>query len=121
MSLGLLRPCLTCGEPSPGSRCPEHEALRARGRSRPTYRERGYDAAWDRLSRRVRSRQNFCMRCQATDNLSVDHLPIAWHRWELALPVRLRDVQVVCARCQSELGSSRPGSARYEEWERNRG
>lgn len=120
MSLGLLRPCLTCGEPSPGSRCPEHtkkpEALRARG----TAEDRGYDSAWRRLSKRARARQNFCSLCSSTSNLSTDHTPEAWWRKANRLPIRLRDVQVLCARCQAELGSSRPGSPRYTEWEASR-
>lgn len=120
MSLGLLRPCLTCGEPSPESRCPDHAYAHARTRERETPEQRGYDSAWRRLSRRARSRQNFCTRCQSTRNLSVDHLPSAWWKKEHRLPITLRDVQVVCAKCQAELGSSRPGSDRYAVWEATR-
>jgi len=122
VSLGLPRPCLDCGEPSTESRCeehgPVHDATRARDRATPE--ERGYDAAWRRLSARARARQNFCTRCQSTDNLSTDHLPSAWWRKAKGLPLSLRDVQVLCATCQAELGSSRPGSRRYAEWEESR-
>lgn len=73
------------------------------------------------MSRRARARQNFCGRCSSTDHLSTDHLPIAWWRHERGLPIRLADVEVLCARCQSIVGSSRPGTPRYEEWLRSRG
>lgn len=112
MTEGVPKPCSVCGELAAGPRCPEHEALRARG----TFRDRGYDSAWDRLSRRARARQNFCSECQSTENLSADHTPEAWHRRASGLPIRLRDVQVLCAACQSRLGSSRPGSPRYRAW-----
>lgn len=112
----IPRPCAVCGELSEENRCRTHkrhrEALRARG----DFRARGYDAAWDRLSQRARARQNFCTLCLVTNGLSADHLPIAWWRKEHNLPIRLRDVQVLCAQCQADVGSSRPGSPRYERW-----
>lgn len=117
MTLGLPRPCLDCGTPSTESRCEAHRPAHARTRERATPEERGYDAAWRRLSRRARARQNFCTRCQSTRSLSVDHLPSAWWKHDRRLPITLRDVQVLCAVCQAALGSSRPGSARYAEWE----
>lgn len=116
MSLGLLRPCLDCGEPSPESRCPDHRPAHAATRARKTYRQRGYTAQFDRLSSRAKALQPFCQDCGSTRNLQTDHLPSAWHRHNRGLPVRLQDVEVVCARCNSERGSSRPGSMRYEAW-----
>jgi 5-methylcytosine-specific restriction protein A len=115
VTAGLLRPCLTCGEPSPESWCDLH-ATRARTRARVPYRQRGYDGAFDRLSRRARARQPFCLTCHATENLTTDHLPIAWWRKAHGFTVRLRDVQVLCGPCNTRAGSSRPGSPRYEAW-----
>lgn len=108
-------PCRVCGAVSERPLCPEHEEATA-PRGRASYRDRGYDGAWDRLSRRARARQNFCTLCSATENLSTDHSPEAWHRKAHGLPIRLRDVQVLCAGCQAKLGSSRPGSRRYTAW-----
>lgn len=117
---GVMVPCLTCGEPTDeGPRCADHVEQRP-PRQRESFRARAYDAAWDRLSRRARQRQNFCGRCGSTSNLSADHLPIAWWRRANGLPIRLRDVEVLCAACQSAVGSSRPGTPRYEEWEASR-
>ena len=58
-----LRPCLDCGEPTALTRRPEH---------------RGYDAEWDRLSRRARRLQPWCSDCGSTEDLQADHLPSAW-------------------------------------------
>lgn len=116
MSLDLMRPCLDCGEPSAESRCPSHARAKSATRARETPEDRGYDAAWRRLSKRARQRQNFCSRCQSTRNLSTDHTPEAWWRKAHGLPITLRHVTVLCAKCQSEVGSSRPGTPRYQEW-----
>jgi len=120
MSFGLLRSCLDCGSLSTESRCAEHRPTQVATRARETPEERGYDAAWRRLSKRARQRQGFCNRCSSTKHLSTDHTPEAWWRKANGLPITLRHVQVLCAGCQVELGSSRPGSPRYEAWEANR-
>lgn len=120
MSLGLLRPCLDCGEPSTESRCPDHTVERSAVRVRETAEERGYDSQWRKLSKRARRLQPFCGRCGSRRNTGTDHLPIAWHRKANGLPIRLADVEVLCASCQMIVGSSRPGSHRYAEWEANR-
>ncbi|GAA1663691.1 hypothetical protein GCM10010977_02490 [Citricoccus zhacaiensis] len=86
-----------------------HE-VRKPGRSA---RASGYDARWDALSRRARRIQDWCTDCGRPDMLQADHLPSAWHRHERGLPLRLQDVDVVCAACNTDRGSSRPGSERY--------
>jgi len=40
----MQRPCLTCGTPTTGSRCPAHQRQHERDR-RPSTAERGYGAA----------------------------------------------------------------------------
>ena len=101
-----LRPCLTCGEVSEGSRCDEH-APTATELRRTSARERGYDAAWDRLSRKARRLQAFCLDCGTTADLTTDHLPSAWERKAQRKPIRLSDVAVVCGPCNNRRGSSR--------------
>ena len=118
MTPGVLVPCLTCGEPSEEPRCAEHRASKTR--ERQGYRERGYTGQFDRLSRRARRLQPFCMDCGTTTNLTTDHLPSAWARQAEGLPIRLRDVEVCCRDCNTRRGSSRPGSRRYDEWEASR-
>lgn len=98
----MLRTCPTCGEPTPETYCSEHQP----SSSRPS-REVGYDAAWDRLSRRARRLQPWCIDCGATSDLTTDHLPSAWERKAQGLPIRLVDVEVCCRSCNSRRGAAR--------------
>ena len=107
---GVLIPCLDCGEPTGnGQRCPEHDQARKAAQVRPrrTFRQRGYDGAWDRLSRRARRAQPFCSECGATENLTTHHTDEAWRRHDRGLPVRLQDVAVLCGPCNTRAGSTR--------------
>ena len=111
-----LKPCLVCGEPSDETRCVEHriDHRLAKDEHRGSARSREYDAAWDRLSRKARRLQQFCLDCGTTSNLSADHLPSAWERVAEGKPLRLSDVEVVCSDCNAARGSSRPGSDRAQ-------
>lgn len=102
--------CLDCGQPSPEPRCEDH----ARPTNRPS-RAAGYDAAWDRLSRRARRLQPFCSDCGATTDLTCDHSPEAWERKDAGLAIRLRDVDVVCRACNSRRGRARPTGVRAHD------
>lgn len=112
----MLIPCLSCGELSPATRCPEcsREFNRATARRYGPRgsRSRGYDHAWDKLSRTARRLQPFCSKCGATDNLQCDHSPRAWERKAKGLPIRLKDVDVLCGPCNVAAGSARPGAQR---------
>lgn len=93
----MRRPCLTCGEPTDGSWCPEHRRdQRDHDRSAT---QRGYDSTWQRLSRRARHLQPWCTDCGAVDDLTADHLH--WPATTLA------DVEVVCRSCNSRRGAVR--------------
>lgn len=114
-----LKPCITCGELGENSRCTDCQT--AHDRQYPDPRRRnttssGYDQRWRRLSERARKRQPFCSDCGRPDQLHADHLPIAWWRRDHGLPIRLRDIDVVCAACNHDRGEARPGSDRYNEW-----
>lgn len=87
------KPCLDCGQPTAGTRCPEH---------------RGYDRRWRVLSERARKLQSWCSDCGSTEDLQTDHSPEAWARIAAGKPVRLRDVDVVCGPCNRERGQARP-------------
>lgn len=50
-----LTPCAVCFRPTTGSRCPAHGGRTDRP-DRPTATQRGYDADWRRVRRRVRDR-----------------------------------------------------------------
>lgn len=88
-----LRPCLDCGVPSASTRCSAH---------------RGYDSAWERLSQRARKLQPFCSDCGSTEDLQADHSPEAWARRAAGKAIRLKDIDVVCGRCNTARGKARP-------------
>jgi len=103
-----MKPCLACGEPTEDTRCPDHD------RGPWHHREgsaaaRGYDNAWNKLSRRARKAQPFCSTCGSKDDLTTDHLPEAWKRKAEGKRIRLCDVRVLCLPCNVAAGSSRPG------------
>lgn len=103
----IARPCTKCGDViASGSYC---LTCRPPKRVRPqrSFRERGYDAAWDRLSRRARRLQPFCLDCGTDQNLTTDHSPEAWDRQRRGLPIRLQDVAVVCMACNVRRGAAR--------------
>lgn len=100
-----MRPCLDCGEVTDtGTRCsacrpPDHEL---------SPHQRGYDAAWRRLSRRARRLQPFCSDCGAVDDLTTDHSPEAWKRHAAGREITLDLVAVVCRSCNGKRGRARP-------------
>lgn len=98
-----LKPCLTCGELSDKTRCPDHD-----DQSRPGGTAVGYDWRWRKLSLKARRLQPWCTDCGATTDLTTDHLPIAWERHDAGKPIRLTDVEVVCRPCNSRRGAARP-------------
>lgn len=120
-----MKPCIEpgCGEPSDETRCEDHRIDHrvAKDERRGSAQSRGYDAAWQRLSKRARKMQPFCLDCGTTANLSADHKPEAWQRVAEGKPLRLTDVEVVCSDCNARRGSSRPGSRRALEAATSRG
>ena len=114
----LWSTCSECGRPyereTTTGYCDECRPARPRtvrriapeGR-RGTDRERGYGAAWRRLSRRARRLQPWCSDCGRTDDLTADHSPEAWRRVALGKPVRLEDIDVVCRWCNADRGPAR--------------
>src|SRR4051812_4193969 len=89
----VMRPCLDCGElTNVGPRCADCRPVADRRYARTTkatFRERGYDTAWTKLSERARRLQPWCSVCGSTDDLTADHLPSAWQRKAAGLPIRL--------------------------------
>lgn len=107
----MNRPCLSCGTPTPGTYCDECRPPDTRP-AHATRAESGYDSAWDRLSARARRLQPFCLDCGTTEDLTADHLPIAWERKAAGLAVRLADIEVVCRSCNTKRGAARGDSSR---------
>ena len=107
----MKRPCLTCGALSEQSRCDactgRYNSMARRLYPKSSPRARGYNSRWDRLSRKARRLQPFCSDCGATKDLQADHSPEAWRRHEAGLPIRLRDIDVVCGACNRRRGAAR--------------
>lgn len=99
-----LKPCIECGELATGPRCEDHALTPAKA----SRQARGYDAAWQRLSRQARRLQPWCLDCGTSEDLTTDHSPEAWRRRELGLVIRLTDVAVVCRSCNGKRGRARP-------------
>lgn len=108
--MDVLSPCLACGEPTQGTRCDRcrPQFVNAEPPSKGSPRSRGYDANWDKISKRARSRQNWCTDCGSVEDLTADHSPEAWRRHAAGLPIRLKDIDVVCRRCNADRGRQRP-------------
>jgi hypothetical protein len=98
-----LKPCVACGEPSAKSRCPDHRPKD----HQPPREARGYNRAWQQLSRRARRLQPFCTDCGSTDDLQGDHSPEAWERKAAGKTIRLTDIDVVCGPCNRRRGAAR--------------
>lgn len=116
----LRTPCIDCGEVTDDTRCSpcstKHETARQRGRVqvKKSTTARGYTGAWKRLSERARQLQPFCSDCGAKSDLQADHSPEAWKRHEKGLPVRLKDIDVVCGTCNRKRGAARGKHARSQ-------
>lgn len=67
-----LRPCLDCGQPSAGTRCPEHQPTDTR--IRRAQGQAAYDPVWRALSQRARRAQPWCDDCGITHDLTTDHI-----------------------------------------------
>ncbi len=110
------RPCIDCGEPTPGTRCPDCQAERARQRPR---KARGHvhenPARWKALSARARRLQPFCLDCGSTVDLTADHVIPVSERPDLAL--RIENVAVRCRRCNGRKAGRPPSDAERREVE----
>ena len=111
------RPCIECGTPSPGTRCPpcEAERLAAVDAARGTPSARGYDAAWRRLSARARRLTPWCADAHLSPChgvLTTDHLPGAWEKRARGERLTLLDVECVCAGHNGMRGARRGRTAR---------
>lgn len=79
--------------------------------------QRGYDNTWSRLSARARKLQPFCLDCGSTYDLTADHNTDTWKRREAGKVLRLKDIDVVCRRCNGERGAAR-GETATDAWRR---
>lgn len=106
-----MRPCLDCGRPTSGSRCPAHQRDYERRRGTPA--ERGYDKAWRALVANAISLTPWCCECGSTDDLTGDHIvPLSKGGRSVASNVR-----VLCRSCNSSKGGrGRVGTVAHDVW-----
>lgn len=95
-----MKPCLGCGDPVEGSRCPGCRPKDSRpSRSHPYL----HTARWTGLSKRLRKLSSQCEGCGSTKNLSVDHIIPASEREDLIFNVH--NLRVWCMDCQRHRGN----------------
>jgi 5-methylcytosine-specific restriction enzyme A len=68
-----VRPCLSCGRPTPKTRCPECAREQERSR-RPSYRARGYDAEYQRNRKLLLAQYPTCAICGNAAATTADHI-----------------------------------------------
>lgn len=101
--------CLEC---RPALAPIQAERQRERERRRGSSTARGYGGAWRRLSLRARRLQPWCSDCGITEDLTGDHSPRAWERYDSGRAIRLEDIDVVCRECNTLRGEARAGRER---------
>jgi len=116
MPIASPRPCSKpgCGKLVPhGGPCPGNHPTReqARDRARGTFRERGYDTRWDKLSKRWRRLHPLCALCKAQGKTVlgdlVDHI-VSVRR----APERVLDesnLQTLCTTCHNAKTNAEDG------------
>lgn len=91
----MMQPCITCGIVSSTSKCANCKSTTKRLRPSPT--ARGYDSAWQKLSKQLRLMQPYCSWCKSTQDLTVDHIkPLSKGGTH-----DLTNLRVLCRTCNS--------------------
>ncbi|PJE07570.1 MAG: hypothetical protein CK429_24750 [Mycobacterium sp.] len=100
--MGLLKPCLLCGDDAgPGqSRCTD---CRPKDTRRRTRAQRHRPSAWDRLARRMCKLSPFCEWCGSTERLECDHIiPVSV---DPSLALEPLNCRVLCKTCNGIRGN----------------
>ena len=107
----MLKPCLTCGVPSRATRCEAHTLPKTENPNRLSRQARGYDAAWQRLSSKIRASRPWCEMCGTSQaRLTVDHIVPQ----SLGGDNSAGNLRVLCLDCHNRFGiTKRSRSVRY--------
>ena len=98
-----LKPCLDCGTPTHGTRCPAHQREHDRVRADAPQRRARSSARYQQARAAAKRRDNHrCQRCGATDNLEAHHLVALADGGD---PYSLSNLVTLCARCHREGGT----------------
>jgi 5-methylcytosine-specific restriction endonuclease McrA len=100
----VLKPCLTCGVPTGATRCPAHTLPKLERSDRPSRQARGYDAAWQRLSSKMRAAHPWCELCGTSQaRLTVDHIvPMS-----LGGSNERSNLRILCLDCHNRYGATK--------------
>jgi 5-methylcytosine-specific restriction protein A len=100
----VLKPCITCGVPTTATRCEAHTLPKYDAPGRASRQSRGYDAAWQRLSSKIRAARPWCELCGTSQaRLTVDHI----------IPMSLGgdnsagNLRVLCLDCHNRYGATK--------------
>ena len=100
----VLKPCITCGVPTTATRCEAHTLPKYDAPGRASRQSRGYDAAWQRLSSKIRAARPWCELCGTSQaSLTVDHI----------IPMSLGgdnsagNLRVLCLDCHNRFGATK--------------
>jgi 5-methylcytosine-specific restriction endonuclease McrA len=100
-----LKPCLSCGELSQQSRCPEHQPKpKATTKLRPKGHVHTNPTRWKRLSDKARKLQPWCLDCGTHDDLTGDHI-IPVHE-DPSLAYEVLNIAVRCRSCNGRRGAN---------------
>lgn len=94
-----LKPCLSCGTPTTGSRCPDCRPADVRDHIASVN-----NGQWQRLSKSARRMQPWCLDCRTTENLCADHIIPVSVAPELAYSID--NLTVRCSRCNGRRGNT---------------
>lgn len=106
-----MKPCLSCGEPSPKSRCPDcrKDVIRER---KDSGQRTAAGGRWKRLSIRLRKLQGWCDHCGTTENLTVDHIIPVSERPDLEFVVE--NCRILCRSANAARGNRVTAEERAE-------
>ena len=68
----LPRPCVDCQVITRSTRCVKCQRLK--DKQRPTPTQRGYNYAWQKLSKEFRTAYPYCFKCGSKKDLNNDHI-----------------------------------------------
>lgn len=68
----LPRPCVDCQVITRSTRCVQCQRLK--DKQRPTPTQRGYNYAWQKLSKEFRTAYPYCFKCGSIKDLTTDHI-----------------------------------------------
>lgn len=98
----MLKPCIKCGTPAPGTYCPGCRPADAR--IRKAKGQAAHDPVWRKLSQRARRMQPWCTDCGATEDLTADHILPKVDYPELVHSIE--NLAVRCRSCNSRRGAT---------------